>query len=161
MTVEEVFMTSLDLINDFLQQKRFAIVGVSQQPKDFSRTLFHEFVERGYDPVPVNPAAQEIDGRRCFARLQDISPPVDGVLLMTSPTVTDVVVRDCAGAGVQRVWMYRAAGKGAVSAEAVEFCESKGMSVIPGECPFMFLPGGSWIHRFHGFVRKISGAYPA
>jgi hypothetical protein len=82
------------------------------------------------------------------------------VLLMTAPAVTDVVVRDCAEAGIKRVWMYRAAGRGAVTAEAVRFCESSGMSVIPGECPFMFLPGGAWIHRVHGLVRKIAGSYP-
>ena len=153
-------MSSIQAIRDFLGQRRFAVAGVSQKPKDFSRMLFHEFLKRGYDAVPVNPAAQEIDGRRCFARMQEIEPPVEGVLLMTSPAVTDAVVRDCAAAGVKRVWMYRAVGKGAVSDAAIAFCRSNGMSVIPGECPFMFLPGGSWIHRFHGLVHRITGAYP-
>ena len=153
-------MTSMKFIDDFLAQRRVAVVGVSQKAKDFSRTLFHELLERGYDAVPVNPAAQDIDGRRCFARVQDISPPVDGVLVMTSPAVTDTVVRDCATAGIKRVWMYRATGKGAVSGEAVKFCESNGIAVIPGECPFMFLPEGSWVHRLHGMVRRIAGAYP-
>ena len=147
-------------ITAFLNQKRIAMVGVSHQPTDFSRSLFRELLARGYDVVPVNPAAQDIEGRRCFARMQDISPPVEGVLLMTSPAVTDSVVRDSADAGVRQVWMYRGAGRGAVSDAAVEFCESHGMSVIPGECPFMFLPGGSWVHRFHGFVHKIAGVYP-
>ena len=153
-------MTILERIQDFLGQKRFAIVGVSQSPKDFSRILFREFRDRGYDPVPVNPAASEIEGRPCFPRLQEIQPPVDGALLMTSPAVTDTVVRDCAEAGVKRVWMYRAAGRGAVTADAVSFCEASGMSVIPGECPLMFLPGSAWIHGFHGLVKKIARSYP-
>jgi predicted CoA-binding protein len=153
-------MTVMERIRDFLGQKRFAIVGVSQSPKDFSRLLFREFRGRGYDPVPVNPAAQEIEGQTCFARVQDIQPPVAGVLLMTSPAVTGAVVRDCAEAGIERVWLYRASGRGAVSDEAVRFCEASGMSVIPGECPMMFLPGSALIHRFHGLVRKIAGSYP-
>jgi predicted CoA-binding protein len=153
-------MTTLDSITDFLAQKRLAIVGVSHKPQDFSRTLFHEFLQRGYDVVPVNPAAQEIERQRCFARVTEISPPVDAVLLMTTPVVTDAVAKDCAAAGVKRVWMYRATGKGAVSTDAVTFCEAQGMSVIPGECPFMFLPDSAWFHRFHGFVRRISGGYP-
>jgi predicted CoA-binding protein len=153
-------MVEMARVREFLGQHRLAIVGVSQRPKDFSRALFREFRERGYDAVPVNPAAQEIDGQRCFARVQDIQPPVAGVLLMTSPAATESVVRDCAEAGIPRVWMYRATGAGAVSAEAVGFCESKGISVIPGECPFMFLPEGAWFHRFHGWVRKIAGSYP-
>jgi uncharacterized protein len=153
-------MTTMERIHDFLGQKRLAIVGVSQRPNDFSRALFREFRERGYDTVPVNPQAREIDGQACFARLRDVEPPVDGALLMTSPAVTDSVVRDCSEAGVKRVWMFRATGKGSVSTDAVKFCESNGISVIPGECPLMFLPAGAWFHRFHGMLRKITGSYP-
>ena len=153
-------MTSMERIRDFLGQKRFALVDVSRQPKELSRALFREFVARGYDTVPVNPEADQIDGRPCFARLEDIQPHIDSVLLMTTPAVTDRLVRDCAAAGIKRVWMYRGGGTGAVSKEAIQFCESNGISVIPGECPFMFLPGGAWVHRLHGFVRKIAGSYP-
>jgi uncharacterized protein len=153
-------MTSMQQIQDFLGLKRFAFVGVSRQPKDFSRILFREFLARGYQAVPVNPDAGEIDGQPCFARLQEIQPPVDGVLFMTAPAVTDTLVRDCEGAGIKRVWMFRGAGAGAATAEAVQFCESHGIPVIPGECPFMYLPGGAWYHRFHGFVKKITGSYP-
>lgn len=56
--------------------------------------------------------------------------------------------------------MYRAGGKGAVGAPAIEFCRDHGIAVVPGERPYMFLQGESWFHRFHGFIRKISGAYP-
>jgi|SRR5581483_8496234 len=153
-------MTAMHVIQDFLDRKRFAMVGVSQTSRDFSRILFREFRDRGYDPVPVNPAAKEIEGRPCFARVQDIQPPVDGALLMTSPGVTDTVVHDCAEAGITHIWMHRGGGQGAVSADAVRFCESSGISVIPGECPFMFLKDSGWFHRIHGLIRKITGTYP-
>ena len=153
-------MTAMKRIQEFLSRKRLAIVGVSRQPRDFSRAVLREFRERGYDAVPVNPEALEMDGLRCFARLQEIDPPVDRALFMTPPALTDQIVRDCAQAGVKRVWMYRATGKGAVSADAVKFCEANGISVIAGECPLMFLPGGSWFHRLHGLVKKITGSYP-
>ena len=153
-------MTRLENIRDFLAQKRFAFVGVSHQPKDFSRGLFREFKTRGYEPVPVNPAAEEIDGVPCFARLRDIQPPVDTVLLMTSPTVTNLVVRECVEAGIRRVWFYRGGSEGALTTSALQICEANGIRAIPGECPFMFFDGTPWMHRFHGLVKKISGAYP-
>jgi len=153
-------MTNMQQIQDFLNVKRFAFVGVSRQPKDFSRTLFREFLARGYQAVPVNPDANEIDGQPCFARLQEIQPPVDEALFMTAPAVTDTLVRDCEGAGIKRVWMFRGGGAGAATGDAIRFCESHGIGVIPGECPFMFLPGGAWFHRFHGLVKKITGSYP-
>jgi len=153
-------MASLDQIQSFLGLKRLAIAGVSRDPKDFSRLLFREFLRRGYDAVPVHPEAGEMEGRTCFARLQDVAPPVEAVLLMTSPTATEQVVRDCARAGVKQVWMYRAAGTGAVSRLAVAFCESRGIDVIAGECPMMFFQDAEFFHRLHGFIRKITGRYP-
>ena len=153
--------TSLPTIQDFLAQKRIAMIGSSRQPNSFSSKLFAELVRRGYDMVPVNPNATELNGRHCFAHIQDVQPPADAALLMTPPDATDTVVHDCAEAGVRRVWMYRATGHGAVSEHAVAFCQARGMQLIAGECPLMFLPQGGAIHRFHGFIRKITGSYPA
>ncbi len=153
-------MTSRHAIEDFLASKRIAVVGVSRNPKDFTRTLFGEFRRRGYDVVPVTPNAAEVDGLLCFGRVQDVRPPVEGALLLTNPATTDQVVRDCAEAGVPRVWMYRATGAGAVSAPAVDFCELNGIQVIGGECPYMFLPHAGLPHRIHGIVRKFFGSYP-
>jgi uncharacterized protein len=152
--------TSLETIEDFLAQKRIAMAGISRDPASFSASLFKELCQRGYDVVPVNPNTTEVQGRPCFARVQDIQPPVEGVLLMTSPEGTEKVVLDCAEANIRRVWMYRAAGTGAVSTKAVAFCRERGIQVIPGQCPFMFLPEAESIHRLHGFVRKITGRYP-
>jgi len=158
-------MASMEQIRDFLSQKRLAFVGVSRQPKEYSRALFREFAARGCDAVPVNPAVTEIEGRTCFSSVLDIVPVPDGVVLLTSPAVTEKVVDECIRAGVKRVWMCRAGGKGSVSAHAVDECQAHGIAVIPGECPFMFLQGryqqgGGWVHHFHGFLKKITGSYP-
>ena len=161
MVGEESVMSALSTIQDFLSQHRIAIVGVSHNPKDFSRTLLSELRQRGYDAVAVNPELKDVDGKTCFAHVQDIPQEVDGAILMTSPGVSEEVVRDCAEAGITRVWMYRAGKKGgAVSDEAIRYCVENGISVVPGECPFMFLVGAGWFHHAHGFIRKITGGYP-
>lgn len=151
---------SLETIEDFLAQKRIAMIGISRNPKDFSAVLFEEFRKRGYDMVPVNPNVREVLGQPCFAHVQEIKPPVDGALLMTAAEVTDTVIADCAAAGIRRVWMYRAGGKGAVGEKAVAFCQEHGIQVVPGQCPFMFLPATGGVHKFHRFIRKIFGTYP-
>lgn len=151
---------SLQTIEDFLAQNRIAMVGISRDPANFSVSVFRELCRRGYDVVPVNPNTAEVQGRRCFARIQDVQPAVKAALLMTSPEVTETVVRDCAEAGVRKLWMHRAGGKGAVSQKAVAFCEEQGMQVVPGECPLMLLPGTAGVHRLHGHIRKITGRYP-
>ena len=94
--------SSLEVIQDFLSQKRIALIGISRDPKSFSLLLFEELCRRGYDVVPVNPKTPNVMGRPCFARVQDIEPPVDGALIMTSAAKTDTVVADCAEAGIRR-----------------------------------------------------------
>src|SRR6266496_4146832 len=85
-------MNSLQIIQDFLGQKRLAVVGVSRQPKDFSLALFRELRKRGYEAVPVNPATEEIDEQPCFARLQAIHPPASAQPCTTvSVTAGDVI----------------------------------------------------------------------
>ena len=153
--------TTLDDIRDFLAQQRIALAGLSRNPKDFSRMLFREMTQRGYDVVPVNPTAAELEGRRCFARVQEIDPPVEGVLVMTTPGETERVVRDCAQAGVRRVWMHRGGGQGAVSQEAADFCRQNGIRLVEGYCPLMFLAGTPFFHRVHGFILKVFGGYPS
>src|SRR5450759_2683321 len=113
-------MAHMENIRDFLAQKRFAFAGVSRQPKDFSRALFREFQSRGYEPVPVHLEVSEIEGVRTFTHLRDIQPPVESVLLMTSPTVTDLLVLECVEAGIKRVWFYRGAREGALTDGALQ-----------------------------------------
>jgi predicted CoA-binding protein len=57
-------------ITDFLAQKRIAVVGASRNAKDFNTGLLRDLRRHGYDAVPVNPNATEIEGARCFPRVQ-------------------------------------------------------------------------------------------
>jgi predicted CoA-binding protein len=152
--------TTRAAVEDFLKQKRIAIAGVSRRPQDFSRMMLREFLHRGYDAIPVNPNAGDMEGIRTKARITDIQPPPDAVLLMTSPEKADELVHDCAAAGVKRVWMHRGIGTSALSANAREFCRRTGITVIAGECPFMHFPNAGTVHKIHRFFRQISGRMP-
>jgi len=144
--VQEVLMpTARADIDNFLGHRRIAMVGVSRDPKHFSRYLLKEFRTRGYDVVAVNPTADEIEGNHCFATVKAIQPPVEAALLMTPPPETEKVVHDCAEAGIQEVWMHRGGGQGSVSSAAVAFCRKQGMQ---------------FPHRVHGFIKKLVGSFP-
>jgi hypothetical protein len=149
-----------EVISGFLAQKRIAVIGASRNARDFNASMFRTLRERGYDAVPVNPNATEIDGVRCYARVQDIEPPVAAALVMTAPEVAERVVEDCRDAGVARVWLYGISGK-PNSERAAEFCRANGMAVVSGYCPHMFVQGTPWFHRLHGAILKIAGRYPA
>ena len=152
--------SSMNDIHDFLALRRIALVGVSRDPKDFSRVLFREMCDKGYDMIPVNPAVGELESRQCFARVQRIEPPAEGVLIITRPQDTEGVARDCVEAGIRHVWMHRSGGQGSVSRDAVNLCRMQGIHLVEGYCPFMFFPQAPVFHRVHGFFLKLTGAYP-
>lgn len=146
--------TPLERAREFLSAGRIAVIGVSRDEKDFSRAVFRELAKRGYDVVAVNPALAEAEGRPCFARVQDVSPPAQAALLLTPPARSEDAVHDCVAAGVRRVWMHRGAGAGAASPAALALCTANGIVPVQDLCPFMALPETSFAHRFHHFLRR-------
>ena len=152
-------MTERQTIEDFLAQKRLAVIGVSRNAGDFTRAMFNEFIRRGYDAIPVNPNAADVDGRKCYPSVAQIEPKASAALIMTSAGQSGAVARECAEAGIERIWFYRAVGRGAVDESTVDFCESKGMHVVAGRCPFMFFPKAGF-HGLHAFFLKLTGRYP-
>lgn len=152
-------MTTTAQIEAFLACKRIGFAGVSTNPSDFSRTMFREFVRRGYDVVPIHPTAQMIEARPAFASVLDAGK-LDAVFIMTPPHATEGVVVDCHHAGVPRVWMHRGAGTGSVEWHAVQYAKAFGIDVVEGECPLMFFPDTDRVHRAHACLRRAAGSYP-
>jgi uncharacterized protein len=139
----------------FLAERRLALVGLSRNPKAFSRGLFRELSSRGYDVVPVSPHMSSVEDRTCHASVVDIKPPVRAALLLTPPDVTAVVVGDCLAAGVRMIWMHRGEGTGAVNHGAATICRDHGVEVVEGACPYMYLPKAAAVHRIHGFFHRL------
>ena len=152
---------SLQDVTKFMECKRVAFVGVSRNAQHFSRSLFREFAAKGYDPVPVNPQAVDIEGRKCFARVADIAPAVEAALLMTGASeAIDQTMRECEQARIRNIWIYKSVRDAGQHQRVVEDCRRGGSSVVEGQCPFMFLPQPGLVHRFHRGLMKIMRAYP-
>ncbi|MDR3717201.1 MAG: CoA-binding protein [Bryobacteraceae bacterium] len=145
-------------IDNFLRLRRIAVVGVSRNAKDFSRMLWSELSKRGYDLVPVNRNAEMIEGVPAYPDIASIEPAPEGVLLMVPATESLEAVRQAVRRSVKGIWFYRGAiGQGAVSREAVELAATYGCDVVPGECPFMYLPKPGAPHSWHRGFRALIG----
>jgi uncharacterized protein len=146
----------LHLIDEFLGLKRIALVGASRNARSLSRALMNELVRRGYDVIPVNPNARDLDGYRCVQSVAQIDPPPNGALIMRTPERTADAVRECLDAGVRRIWLHR----GSQTPHALDLMREAGVAAIPGECMFMYLPDASLIHRIHRAIDRFTGRYP-
>jgi predicted CoA-binding protein len=141
-------MAQLDtLVQDFLAQKKIAVVGVSDKRDTGCNLAYRKFKENGYQVYPVNPRITSFEGAQCYPDLKSIPEKPDAVFLLTSPSVTDKVVQQCVELGIKQVWMHcmlgtkpgLAASMTSVSEEAVRVCRENDITVIPGACPNQFL----------------------
>lgn len=149
-------MTERETIDALLACHRLALLGASRDAKSFSRMVLKEWVRHGYDIVPVNPQADEIEGRRCFHRLDEIEPTVEGVIVLTPRASALQSARDCVAAGLKRIWFaYTTA-----TPEAVDHCRASGAAVVARRCPLMFLPQTPWFHRVHRSMLRLVGRHP-
>ena len=92
--------------------------------------------------------------------VREIDPSVEGALIMTTATVAEQVLDDCARAGIGHVWLYGGLGGGATSTATIAAAEAHGLDTVAGHCPYMFLPGTPVFHRIHGAGKKLTGSYP-
>lgn len=159
-------MAKLETIYEFLAQRRIALVGLSKNPKHFSRMLFRELIERKYHVCPVNPLADNIDGFPCHKNIEDVMRtdygefPVGGALIMTSPEKYPLLVDQCIKAAVKRIWLFGVSGNDKKYPELSVMCKKNDVTLIVDLCPFMFLPQTGLIHRLHGGLLKLFGKFP-
>ena len=142
----------------FFDGRRLALVGASDDPKNLARTVYTELKSHGCTAVAVNRNGQVVDGDPCYASLHDVPGELDGVIVMVNKEAAADVVRDCIALDIKRVWLFKGAGGGAVSDEAVALCEANGLDVVAGACPLMFLEPVAWFHRLHRGIRHLNGS---
>jgi uncharacterized protein len=141
-------MSTIDtLVQDFLAQKKIAVVGVSDKRETGCNLGYRKFKEAGYTVYPVNPRLTAFEGAPCYPDLNAIPEKPDAVFILANPKVTEQIVQQCVDLGVKHVWMHcmmgtkpgLAASMTSVSQEAVRLCHQNGITVIPGSCPNQFL----------------------
>jgi predicted CoA-binding protein len=147
-------------IAEFLAGRTIAVAGVSRTGQSAGNNVFQVLRKAGYDAVPVNPKATEVEGARCFPNLRAIGRPLDGVVIATHARDTPGVVEECSALGVPRVWMHKAIGPGSVSREAVDRCRHLGIACIPGGCPVMYCEPVDTGHKCMRWVLGKLGKLP-
>ena len=118
------------------ETRTWAVVGCSPDPGRDSHRIAALLQRRGFRVIPVNPAAPEILGERCFASVHDIGEPVDVVDVFRRSSEAGAHVDEAIAIGAKAVWMQL----GVIDAEAAERARSAGLRVVMDRCPAIELP---------------------
>ncbi|MEZ6089325.1 MAG: CoA-binding protein [Pirellulaceae bacterium] len=120
----------------FLAAETFAVAGASTRTQKYGYKVFKALIESGRRTYPLNPIADQIDGRQAYASIADLPAVPESLSIVTPPEVTRQVVADAIAAGVKNLWMQ----PGAEDEEASESARKAGMNVIDdGSCILVLL----------------------
>ena len=142
-------------VQDFVNGKRIAVVGVSRDKTKFGNTAFTELAARGYQVFAVHPTAQEVVGARCYPNLSALQGQVDGALVIVSPQQAVSVLREAAAIGLKNVWLQQ----GAESPEALALARDLGLNLVARKCVLMYAPPVRSFHGWHRVFAKLVGQF--
>jgi acetyltransferase len=82
------------MLNNFFNPKSIAVIGASKTPGKVGHDILKNIIQYGYDGAvyPINPAADEILGRKAYASMQDVPGKIDlAVVVIPSKNVLEVI----------------------------------------------------------------------
>lgn len=138
-------------INEFLNSNAIAIVGVSKEEKSFSRVMLKAFVSRGYKVFVVNPNANSIDCFHCYHSITQLPKNVEAIYILKRKDIAIQLAREAATQGIKKIWIHIKCD----SPDLKEISKEYGVSIIAGECFFMWAEPVKGIHRFHRFLYEL------
>jgi predicted CoA-binding protein len=137
---------------EFVQNKRLAIVGVSRNENKFGNAAYRELKQRGYQVFAVNPSAETLMGDRCYPDLMSLKGEVDGVVVCVPAAQGVGVLQQAAEAGIRNVWVQQMAE----SPELLKTGQDLGLKLVSGKCILMYAEPVQSFHKWHrGFMRLI------
>ena len=118
------------------QTKTWAVVGCSPDPGRDSHRIAALLQRRGFRVIPVNPAATEILGERCYPSLEAIEEPVDVVDVFRRSAEAGAHVDEAIEIGAKAVWLQL----GVIDERAAARARDAGLRVVMDRCPAIELP---------------------
>jgi predicted CoA-binding protein len=135
-------------IEEILNCRNIAVVGVSRNQKGFGFTAVQSLINSGCNVYAVNKNSIAGDGANLYPKLSAIPVKLDAIITTVPPTETINVLNDAIRLGINKVWLQ----PGSDSKEVKDFCETNHLQFVSGECIIMYLKNIGFIHRAHKWI---------
>ena len=118
-------------IKKFYDLKNIAVVGMSKNEGKAAHYVPKYLIGLGYNVIPVNPTAGEIQGRKSYPAVSSVPEKIDIVDIFRPSEDVPAVVQDALKKdGIKVIWMQ----EGIYSEEAERMAKEKGIEVVYNRC---------------------------
>jgi predicted CoA-binding protein len=118
------------LLNILEQYKSLAVVGLSSKPMRASYGVAAYMKAHGYRIIPVNPNEVSVLGEKSYRSLDEVSGPVEVVVIFRRTECVPEVVESAIRKGARVVWMQ----EGVIHEDAARRARNAGLEVIQDRC---------------------------
>ena len=98
-------MIQKEQIEQFFSTSKIAVVGASRNKHKFGNMIFSGLQKRGYDVIPVNPFADEIEGVKCKKSITELDSSDTALVLVTHRNQTDAIADLAIKQGFTQIWV--------------------------------------------------------
>jgi len=122
-----------------MNKENVAILGASDHPGRYSHMAQVQLLEKGHNPIPINPRLESIDGVKCYPHLNDINQNIDTLTVYVNPHISDSLAKEIFDLGAKRVIF----NPGSENESLYEPLRKRGIEVIEA-CTLVMLRTGQY-----------------
>ncbi|HVF06559.1 MAG TPA: CoA-binding protein [Frankiaceae bacterium] len=119
------------------ESRSWAVVGASDDPWRSSYHVMELLLAKGYDVYPVNPAHDDVLGRRCYRTLAEVPVPIDVVDLFRRSEQAGPHVDEAIAIGAEAVWTQLGVFP---DGAALQRARDAGLTLVVNRCPAQDIP---------------------
>jgi hypothetical protein len=117
-------------IRKILSLKNVAVVGASKNEEKAAHYVPKYLSQQGFNIIPVNPTADTILDKKCYANLQDIEQSIDIVDVFRPSDQVLPVIQEAIKKKPKVIWLQ----EGIHNAQAEELAKKQGIDVVFNRC---------------------------
>ncbi len=134
----------------FFPKKEVVFIGLSSDPRSFSRKVYQDFTNAGFKVYAVNKRKFREPDLEVYSSVNQIPEVPECAYILLSKEKTRKAVEDLKGTGIKKLILQSSK---TVDQETLDECIKMGLETVVA-CPRMFLSKGL-MHRLHGFFAGI------
>jgi len=138
------------LKKDFFTNNQVLFIGLSSNPKSFSRSVYKEFIKSNITVYPVSSRKFSVDGNDVYSDFSQLPKVPECAYILLNKDNTKKIVKDLEGTGVKKILFHSTK---TVDETTLNECEKMGIEAVVA-CPKMLI-SKALPHKIHGFLSGI------
>ncbi|KRO50503.1 MAG: CoA-binding protein [Actinobacteria bacterium BACL4 MAG-120820-bin23] len=123
-------MSSQD-INELLDLKTWAVVGLSNNSERAAYKVAKVLIEKGHTVIPIHPKAETVHGQKGYASLSEVKSSIDVVDIFVNSSLVGPIVDEAILIGAKGVWLQL----DVIDDSAVLRAKNAGLYAVMNRCP--------------------------